>query len=39
LESLILGLLFSTVQTRGTASDRHQLGVVEAFDLMLRPPR
>lgn len=39
LESLILGLLFSAVQTRGAASERHQLGVVEAFDLMLRPPR
>ena len=38
LESLILGLLFSAVQTRGTASERHQVGVVEAFDLMLRPP-
>jgi AcrR family transcriptional regulator len=38
LESLILGLLFSAVQTRGSASERHQLGVVEAFDLMLRPP-
>lgn len=39
LESLILGLLFSVVQTRGAASERHQLGIVEAFDLMLRPPR
>jgi AcrR family transcriptional regulator len=39
LESLILGLLFSAVQTRGSASEQHQLGVVEAFDLMLRPPR
>jgi AcrR family transcriptional regulator len=38
LESLILGLLFSAVQTRGSASERHQLGVVEAFELMLRPP-
>lgn len=38
LESLILGLLFTAVQTRGSASERHQLGVVEAFDLMLRPP-
>ncbi len=38
LETLILGLLFSAVQTRGGASQRHQLGVVEAFDLMIRPP-
>lgn len=37
LESLILGLLFSAVQTRGSASEAHQVGVVEAFDLMLRP--
>jgi AcrR family transcriptional regulator len=38
LESLILGLLFSTVQTGASVAERHQLGVVEAFDLMLRPP-
>jgi len=39
LESLIMGLLFTMVQTRGAAAPRHQVGVVEAFDLMIRPPR
>lgn len=39
MESLILGLLFTTVQTGGAATERHQIGVVSAFDLMLRSPR
>jgi AcrR family transcriptional regulator len=37
VESLVLGLLFTTVQTQGAATPRHVDGVVEAFDLMLRP--
>lgn len=39
IESLVMGLLFATVQTRGAATNRQQLGVVAAFDLMIRPPR
>lgn len=39
IESLVMGLLFTTVQTGGAAAPRHQMGVVEAFDLMIRPPR
>lgn len=39
IESLIIGLLFTTVQTGGASLPRHQIGVVEAFDLMIRPPR
>ena len=38
LESLIMGLLFSAVLSAGDAQPRHVLGVVEAFDLMIRPP-
>ena len=38
IESLIMGILFTTVQTGGAATERHQIGVVEAFDLMIRPP-
>ena len=38
VESLIMGILFSTVLSQGTAEQRHVLGVVEAFDLMIRPP-
>lgn len=38
LESLIMGLLFSAVLSTGVAQPRHVLGVVEAFDLMIRPP-
>lgn len=38
IESLVMGLLFATVQTRGAATTRQQLGVVAAFDLMIRPP-
>lgn len=37
-ESLVMSLLFSTVQSGNAATPRHQVGVVEAFDLMLRPP-
>ena len=37
LEALVLGLLFSTVQSGGIATPRHQEGVVAAFDAMLRP--
>jgi AcrR family transcriptional regulator len=37
-ESLVMSLLFVTVQAGGAAQPRHQVGVVEAFDLMLRPP-
>lgn len=37
IESLVLGLLFSVVQSGGLATPRHQLGVVAAFDAMLRP--
>jgi AcrR family transcriptional regulator len=37
VESLVLGLLFTTVQSGGAATPRHIAGVVEAFDLMLRP--
>ena len=36
LESLVMGLLFSTILTKGEASARNIDGVVEAFDLMLR---
>jgi len=38
IESLVMGLLFTTVQTGGAATERHQIGVVAAFDLMIRPP-
>ncbi len=38
LESLILGVLFNTVLSGGQAQARHVEGVVEAFDLMIRPP-
>lgn len=37
IESLVLGLLFSTVLSGSAATQRHLDGVVEAFDLMLRP--
>lgn len=37
IESLVLGILFSTVQSGGLATPRHQEGVVAAFDAMLRP--
>lgn len=37
-ESMVMALLFATVQAGGAAQPRHQVGVVEAFDLMLRPP-
>jgi AcrR family transcriptional regulator len=37
IESLVLGILFSTVQSGGLATPRHQSGVVAAFDAMLRP--
>jgi AcrR family transcriptional regulator len=36
IESLVLGVLFSTVLSGGAAKQRHLDGVVEAFDLMLR---
>jgi AcrR family transcriptional regulator len=36
-EALIVSLLFTTVQVGGLATRRHQSGVVEAFDAMLRP--
>lgn len=36
-EALIVSLLFSTVQVGGLATHRHQSGVIEAFDAMLRP--
>jgi AcrR family transcriptional regulator len=39
IESLVLGLLFSIVQSGGLATPRHQTGVVAAFDAMVRPPR
>ena len=39
IESLVMGLLFTTIQSGGAATPRHQVGVVEAFDLMIRPPR
>ncbi len=39
IESLIISLLFSTIQSGGASTPRHQIGVVEAFDLMIRPPR
>jgi AcrR family transcriptional regulator len=39
IESLILGLLFTTVQAGGASTSRYQVGVVEAFDLMIRTPR
>lgn len=39
IESLIMGLLFTTVQTGGASTTRHQIGVVAAFDLMIRTPR
>lgn len=38
IESLVLGILFSTVQLGGLATRRHQDGVVAAFDALLRPP-
>lgn len=37
LESLVLGLLFTTVLSGTSATQRHLDGVVEAFDLMVRP--
>ncbi len=37
LESLILGLLFNTVLSGNAGVQRHIDGVVEAFDLMVRP--
>lgn len=39
IESLVMGLLFTTIQSGGASTPRHQVGVVEAFDLMIRPPR
>lgn len=38
VEALILSLLFATVQLGGLSNARHQTGVVEAFDALLRPP-
>lgn len=38
IEALVLGLLFSMVQSGGTATPRHGRGVVAAFELMFRPP-
>ncbi|MCC5950840.1 MAG: TetR/AcrR family transcriptional regulator [Acidimicrobiia bacterium] len=37
MEALVLGLLFSLVQSGGVATPRHQRGVVAAFDAMVRP--
>lgn len=39
VESLVMSSLFITVQSGGAATPRHQVGVVEVFDLMIRPPR
>lgn len=39
IESIVMGILFTTVQSGGAATPRHVTGVVEAFDLMIRPPR
>ena len=36
VESLVLGLLFATVQSGGFATQRHRTGVIEAFSAMLR---
>ncbi len=33
------GEWYPSVQAGGAATPRHQVGVVEAFDLMLRPPQ
>lgn len=38
VEAIVLGLLFSVVQSGGTATPRHGRGVVAAFELMFRPP-
>lgn len=38
IESMVMGLLFTTVQSGGSATARQVSGVVEAFDLMIRPP-
>ena len=38
LESIVVALLMSTVQSGGMATERHLVGVVAAFDAMLRPP-
>ncbi|MEZ5144908.1 MAG: helix-turn-helix domain-containing protein [Acidimicrobiales bacterium] len=37
IESIVISLLMSSIQS-GVALERHQLGVVAAFDAMLRPP-
>jgi AcrR family transcriptional regulator len=39
IETLVVALLFSLVQSGGNASERAQIGVIEAFDALLRPPR
>lgn len=38
LESIVMGLLFSTVLAQGETNPRYLVGLVEAFDLLLRPP-
>jgi AcrR family transcriptional regulator len=38
IETIVVALLYSSVQSGGEASVRAQIGVVEAFDAMLRPP-
>ncbi len=38
IESIVMGLLFTTIQSGSSATARHISGVVEAFDLMIRPP-
>lgn len=37
VESIVIGILFTTVQSGGAATSRHVSGVVEALDLMIRP--
>lgn len=37
IEALVIALLMSAVNSRETAIDRYLVGVVEAFDAMLRP--
>lgn len=37
VESIVIGILFTTVQSGGAATPRHVDGVVEALDLMIRP--
>lgn len=38
IEAIVVALLYSSVQSGGEASPRAQVGVVEAFDALLRPP-